>query len=78
MTLHKIQFQECREYGQYIFENVTKPNPVLGEEAIVKKVDICAHKVVELIVGGDKAKEREFPHMVCIFMGFLVLGLVHK
>lgn len=42
------------------------PNPILGEPPIVKKLDICAHKAVELIVGGEVAREREFPHMALI------------
>lgn len=42
------------------------PNPIFGEPPIEKKVDICAHKAVQLIVGGEAAKEREFPHMVLI------------
>lgn len=59
-------FSECREYGQYIYETNIVPNPILGEPPIVKKVNICAHKVVELIVGGEAAREREFPHMALI------------
>lgn len=57
---------ECHEYGQYIYETNIVPNPILGEPPIVKKLDICAHKAVELIVGGEAAREREFPHMALI------------
>lgn len=41
-------------------------NPILGEPPVIKENDICAHKVVELIVGGEEAHEREFPHMALI------------
>lgn len=57
---------ECEEYGQYIYEYEMKTNPIIGEPPIEKKHDKCAHTVVELIVGGEEAKEREFPHMALI------------
>lgn len=61
-----MHFLECREYGQYIYETESVPNPILGEPPIIKKHNICAHQVVELIVGGEEAREREFPHMALI------------
>lgn len=42
------------------------PNPIFGEPPIVKRTNMCAHKSVELIVGGEEAREREFPHMALI------------
>lgn len=61
-----LSITECKEYGKYIYETIVVQNPILGEPPITKRVDICAHKVVELIVGGETAREREFPHMALI------------
>lgn len=59
-------FLECNEYGNLIYETTSVPSNVLGEGPIVKKINTCAHSAVELIVGGEAAREREFPHMVLI------------
>lgn len=39
---------------------------IIGEGPVEKKTDECGHKVIELIVGGTEAKDREFPHMALI------------
>jgi len=37
-----------------------------GEPPVIKKESVCARVAVELIVGGEVAREREFPHMALI------------
>lgn len=59
---------ECREYAQFNFVNYTVQSAVLGESAVEKQKDDCGHKSVELIVGGTEASDREFPHMVNIYL----------
>jgi len=61
-----VILSECRQYAQFVYENVTIPNPVFGEPPIPKRLDHCGHKVAPLIVGGENAKEREFPHMALV------------
>lgn len=66
MTMRLSLVSECREYSQYVFETEMVPNPIFGEPPIEKKLNKCAHSAVELIVGGEEAREREFPHMALI------------
>lgn len=58
---------ECHEYGKSAFEVTTLFSPD-GEENQVKQ-DKCGFKVSELIVNGDKASIREFPHQALIGYG---------
>lgn len=44
-------FSECQEYAKAV--------PLSGR-------DICPFTAVQLIIGGEKANEREFPHMALI------------
>lgn len=60
---------ECGEYGQYIYETEEVQNAIFGEGPIVKKNKQCVRDTAELIVGGELAKEREFPHMALIGFG---------
>ncbi|CRK92188.1 CLUMA_CG005748, isoform A [Clunio marinus] len=62
----RISERKCHEYGQHIFETKLVPNPVFGELPVEKRINHCAHNVVELIVGGEEAREGEFPHMALI------------
>lgn len=56
---------DCARYQEYVYEYVKFGALVDGGEVNKRKVDRCGHKVVSLIVGGEAAKPREFPHMVC-------------
>jgi hypothetical protein len=62
-------FSECREYGNYIFENKTIQSLIVGDPETVQKIDRCGHDSSQLIVGGEIAREREFPHMALIGYG---------
>lgn len=64
-----VVFLECHEFGQFIYETITAANTIPGESPIVKKNTLCVQDSVELIVGGEEAKEREFPHMALIGFG---------
>ncbi|XP_025835383.1 uncharacterized protein LOC108736795 [Agrilus planipennis] len=55
--------QKCKEYSKYVFEE--QYSFVLVTNSKVK-ADTCAVKALELIVGGEKAAPREFPHMALI------------
>lgn len=58
---------ECHEYGKSAFEVTTLFSPD-GEESQVKQ-DKCGFKVTELIVNGEKASVREFPHQALLGYG---------
>lgn len=55
---------DCARYQEYVYEYVKFGALVDGGEVNKRRVDRCGHKVVSLIVGGEAAKPREFPHMV--------------
>jgi hypothetical protein len=59
-----FKFPECREYGESIYQSTVLTIP--GESAVIKKRNKCSHTVLPLIVGGEMAKEKEFPHMALI------------
>ncbi|XP_055594342.1 venom protease-like [Uranotaenia lowii] len=60
--------EKCSEFGEAVYtkEYVTS----LGaEQPKLLRLDKCGHKAVELIVDGEVAKAREFPHMGLIGYG---------
>uniref|UniRef100_A0A336LYA5 CSON007921 protein n=1 Tax=Culicoides sonorensis TaxID=179676 RepID=A0A336LYA5_CULSO len=61
--------QNCARYQDYVYESIKFGALVDGGEVGTRKVDRCGHKVVSLIVGGEAAKPREFPHMALIGYG---------
>lgn len=70
MSIHEL-LPECHEYGELVFENVTVPVLIPGGQPIIRRTNKCGFKVVELIVGGTKAKAKEFPHMARLGYGEL-------
>lgn len=50
-------FSECKEYAKAVFQEVWTWGGKVKE-------DVCAFKAGELIVGGEEAREAEFPHQV--------------
>lgn len=59
---------ECAEFGEAVFSKEYVSS--LGvDEPKLHRLDKCGHKAVELIVDGEAAKSREFPHMALIGYG---------
>ncbi|KAJ3644253.1 hypothetical protein Zmor_026921 [Zophobas morio] len=61
MLLHKT---ECKEYSKYIYETIVPPTAIVNQKAV--KRNECGHRVTKLIVGGEPAGRKEFPHMAAI------------
>ncbi|KAK7794488.1 hypothetical protein R5R35_004710 [Gryllus longicercus] len=57
----------CKEYGEFVFAE--EAAPVLLPGAKVDKTSQCGIVEVPLIVGGEKAGTKEFPHMVALGYG---------
>ncbi|XP_026479124.1 serine protease snake-like [Ctenocephalides felis] len=57
----------CEEYSKYVYEWITPPVQTINFGKV--KVNRCAHKVTELVIGGQHAGVREFPHMALLGMG---------
>lgn len=62
-----LKYKVCREYSQLIYRSVK--NPILNTNAQVK--DCVDTKT--LIVGGTRARPKEFPHMVIVIIETTVL-----
>lgn len=54
---------ECVEYQNAVYESAFSPMG-LNEPPIEQKIFRCSFSSVPLIVGGEKAQSKEFPHMV--------------
>lgn len=59
--VHK--FIECIEYQDAVYEKTYSPMG-LNQPPIEQKIFRCSISTVPLIVGGEKAQSKEFPHMV--------------
>lgn len=59
----KINYLECQEYAKAVYAN--EASPVLSRRSGSTSVSQCGIVEVPLIIGGKKAKPKEFPHMVC-------------
>ncbi|XP_018324880.1 serine protease snake-like [Agrilus planipennis] len=55
---------KCSEYGELVYSY--EESPVLSRQTKLVKVSQCGIVDVPLIVGGEKARETEFPHMASI------------
>ena len=55
---------ECEEYAESRYVNQTVGGILIGEEETIKRVVDCVTSLETLIIGGEVAKEKEFPHMV--------------
>ncbi|XP_044260065.1 serine protease snake-like [Tribolium madens] len=60
----EISKRKCREYSAYIYEVTKSPVLLIGTSDL--KRNECGHEVVKLIVGGELAGRKEFPHMAVI------------
>lgn len=58
---------ECAEYRNAVKEKFTLAVG-FGEAPIEKEVDKCEIASVPLVVGGENAKTKEFPHMVTVLL----------
>lgn len=56
---------ECKEYGKYVYSIERDPVLLIGAGNVEKNE--CGMTETPLIVGGEDAKEKEFPHMVIFF-----------
>jgi secreted trypsin-like serine protease len=56
--------KKCKEYSEYVNE-IIRPPILLPNVRKIKRNE-CGHKVSPLIVGGEMANIREFPHMTAI------------
>ncbi|XP_014612361.1 PREDICTED: venom protease-like [Polistes canadensis] len=59
-----IAREKCKEYSQYVYQLIYPPIFIIGQKPI--NVSTCGIKGKTLIVGGEKAAAREFPHMVAL------------
>uniref|UniRef100_A0A182NZ25 Peptidase S1 domain-containing protein n=1 Tax=Anopheles dirus TaxID=7168 RepID=A0A182NZ25_9DIPT len=67
-TEHQRVQEKCAEYGQAVFSK-EYVNSLTADEPKLQTLDKCGHTAVELIVDGELAKAREFPHMALIGFG---------
>lgn len=68
MSNHPRIAEKCIEYGEAVFSK-EYVNSVGAEEPKLHRLDKCGHKAIELVVNGEAAKSREFPHMALIGYG---------
>lgn len=54
---------ECIEYQNAVYET-TYTSVGLNARPVEEKIFRCSISTVPLIVGGEKARPKEFPHMV--------------
>lgn len=62
-----VNYTECAEYGKLVYVN--ELSPVLHVDTKLESVSKCGIVEVPLIIGGVKAVDNEFPHMVVIGFG---------
>ncbi|ETN65690.1 CLIP-domain serine protease subfamily C [Anopheles darlingi] len=65
---HQRIAEKCAEYGQAVYSK-EYVNSLTADEPKLQTIDKCGHTAVELIVDGELAKAREFPHMALIGYG---------
>ena len=61
--LHEL---ECHEYQAAVYDRISVISLVAGAERQQINIDKCGHNAVPLIVGGNLASPREFPHSALI------------
>lgn len=62
-----FDFLECEEYAKLVYQNVQ--SPVLAAESSTKNQSECGITETPLIIGGQDAADKEFPHMAEIGFG---------
>ncbi|XP_053666525.1 venom protease-like [Anopheles marshallii] len=65
---HQRVMEKCVEYGQAVFSK-EYVNSLTAEQPKLQTINKCGYTAVELIVDGELAKAREFPHMALIGFG---------
>ncbi|XP_058815645.1 venom protease-like isoform X2 [Topomyia yanbarensis] len=70
LSIRTRTVEKCIEYGEAAFSKEYTNSLGVGESKL-QRVDRCGHKAVELIVDGEAAKAREFPHMALVGYGGL-------
>ncbi|XP_044756150.1 serine protease snake-like [Coccinella septempunctata] len=60
-------FEKCLEYSKLVFTYEKPPILIIDKDEI--KENTCGFRVVPLIVGGEPANRREFPHMALVGYG---------
>lgn len=62
-TIEKVRvISECEEYAKLVYAD--EQNPTLHVNSQTHSISKCGVVAVPLIIGGVKASENEFPHMV--------------
>ncbi|CAH0559204.1 unnamed protein product [Brassicogethes aeneus] len=56
--------KKCKEYAKYVYEKTDAVVPIIGAQPMTTYE--CGITAVPLIVGGEKAGFKEFPHMALI------------
>ncbi|EDS44979.1 serine protease [Culex quinquefasciatus] len=69
LNSHPKIAEKCAEYGEAVYSKEYVSSPLGVDEPRLQRLDKCGHKAVELIVDGEAAKSREFPHMALIGYG---------
>lgn len=60
---------ECLEYSKLVITYEKPPILIIDKEEVMENT--CGFRVVPLIVGGELADRREFPHMVRKILNFV-------
>lgn len=63
--LIEFMFLECEEYSKFAYTYFTPPVLSFGAPRNASRLQ-CPFKVIPLIIGGTKAKAKEFPHSVSL------------
>ncbi|XP_055384408.1 uncharacterized protein LOC129614047 [Condylostylus longicornis] len=67
--LKNISMIKCREYAAAVFQKTYSIPLTAGSQPRERPTDTCGVKTIPLIVGGQLASSREFPHMALLGYG---------
>lgn len=70
---YRFPFSECEEYGKAVFADGGNMHLIDEDLNNHETTDECGISATPLIVGGEKASRKEFPHMVRIYMMMFTL-----
>ncbi|KAK6635647.1 hypothetical protein RUM44_000901 [Polyplax serrata] len=59
--------EKCQSYAKYVYQE--SQGVVLMARSLLQNVSDCHIEAVPLVVGGEKAKPKEFPHMAAVGYG---------
>ncbi|XP_063907522.1 serine protease snake-like isoform X1 [Zophobas morio] len=60
----EISKAKCEEYSRYVYKTSVPPIALYDAKPVTRNE--CGHQVTKLIVGGEAAGRKEFPHMAAI------------